>query len=73
MPGYEYVIIKGVTFCYSCVNETLLSNFSEARWFCFLNKGQFSALSSQSAGVFSEIGYESGKFGARGLEGVCYF
>ena len=36
-----------------CVTETLLSNFSEARLFCFLNKARFSTLSLQSAGFFS--------------------
>ena len=42
------------------------SNLSGARFDCFLNKGQFSTLSPQSAGVFPKIGCESGKFRARG-------
>ena len=48
-------------------------NFSGARFFSFLNKGRFSTLSPQSAGVFLKIGCESGKFRARGVEDVRYF
>ena len=39
-----------------------LRNFSEACLFSFLNKGRFSTLSPQSAKVFLNTGYESGKF-----------
>ena len=58
--------------CYYCVTKTLLSNFSGARLFGFLNEGQFSTLSPQSATVFPKIGCESGEFRARGVEDVCY-
>ena len=41
--------------------------------FCFLNEGQNSTLSTQSAEVFPKIGFESGKFRARRVEDVRYF
>ena len=49
----------------TAVMETLCSNFSELRTFCFLNKGRFSTLSPQSAGFFLKITCEMGKFRAR--------
>ena len=55
------------------MTETLLSNFSGARSFSFLNEGRFSTLSPQSAAVFTKIGCELGKFRARGVEDVPYF
>ena len=48
-------------------------DFSGARLFSFLNKGLFSTLSPQSAGVFLKMGYESGKFRAKGVKDVRYF
>ena len=48
-------------------------NFSGTRLFIFLNKGRFSTLSPQSAGVFLKMGYESGKFRARRVKDVRYF
>ena len=60
--------------CYCCVNETFPfglvrpRKFSGACLFSFLNKGRFSTLSPQSAGVFLKIGCESEKFRARVVE-----
>ena len=71
--GEPWLELLADHFLLSCVNETLLLNFSEARWFCLLSKRPFFTLSPQSAGVFPKIGHESGKFRARGIEDVRYF
>ena len=59
-------LLEPIVCCCCCVTQTLLSNFSGARSFSFLNEGHFSLLSPQSAAVFTKIGCKSGKFRARG-------
>ena len=55
-------------YCYAAlrVTETLPSNFPWARFDYLLNKGQFSTLSPQSAGLFPKIRCESREFRAKG-------